>query len=136
MEKALTTGTLNEPSNGFYSLDSLNTWNRESSNIGSISTAPTPPKPTSVAPYVETKNLPDCIIVRKGKDNGDWYKDVTCEHCESQLLTRVVTTSINGNTVRFWCPVCKKESQYTNKAIREYDPMVLRHPALTACLMM
>jgi len=94
-------------------------------------------KPVKVASYTPNSELPDCIIVSRGKDDADgkWYTEVVCDSCGSTLLTRCASTFMN-ETVIFWCPVCEKESRYTNSAIKQYHPKVLRHPAMTSCTVM
>ena len=93
-------------------------------------------KPKTVAPYIETDDLPDCVIMRKGDklNNEKMYSKVICKHCQSLLLTRVV--HIIDNTTSFWCPVCDKQSSYFNNVKISYDPMIMRTPISDLCSIM
>jgi hypothetical protein len=104
-------------------------------------------KPKKVEEYKPDEDLPDCIVIQKGDmkpQNSKWFYEVTCNHCQSLLITRSIEKvvekpySVSGITIgysisetyRFWCPCCQKISTNELYEVRSYPPTLLRNPYL------
>jgi hypothetical protein len=86
--------------------------------------------PQTIAPYIATQDLPDCIILHKGNDNKDQreYKQVECVACNSIILTRCAGAYAN-RTLKFWCPVCEAPSRHKYEVVTSFQPYVIKMPA-------